>query len=116
MKSSELHKSISDEITKSIKAHEKDLDEALKILTLLANPTRLKMAYLLSQKELCTTDLERILNAEQTLISHHLKDFKKLNLTRERREGKWRYYSIKDKKLRDIFRAIEIEGTKKETA
>jgi DNA-binding transcriptional ArsR family regulator len=87
---------------------EKDLERALKLINLLSNPTRLKMAYLLCNKELCTNDLERILNVEQTLISHHLRAFKDLKLTKERREGRWRFYSIKDKKILDLFRAVKI--------
>jgi ArsR family transcriptional regulator len=90
-----------------------DVGDTLKILSLLANPTRFKMAYLLTKGELCNRDLERILNVEQTLISHYLKDFKKLNLTQERRVGKWRYYSIGDSRITDIFNVIKIEETSK---
>jgi DNA-binding transcriptional ArsR family regulator len=91
----------------------KDIDDTLKILALLANPTRFKMAYLLSNEELCNKDIEKILNVEQTLVSHYLKDFKELNLANERRVGKWRYYSIKDTRIQDIFNAINITKTGK---
>lgn len=86
----------------------RDIEDTLKILALLANPTRFKMAYLLSQGELCNKDLEKILDVEQTLISHYLKDFKNLNLTKERRSGKWRYYSIEDSRIMDILNVIKI--------
>ena len=86
----------------------KDIGATLKILSLLANPTRFKMAYLLSKEEMCNRDLEKILDVEQTLISHYLRDFKELKLTEERREGKWRYYSIEDPRILDIFKAVKI--------
>ncbi|HDY74669.1 MAG TPA: hypothetical protein ENH51_06125, partial [Euryarchaeota archaeon] len=41
--------------------NEKDLEGALKLISLLSNPTRLKMAFLLSKEELCINDLNRIL-------------------------------------------------------
>ncbi len=88
----------------------KDLESTLKLINLLANPIRLKMAYLLCKKELCTNDLERILGVEQTLISHHLEAFKELNLTKERRAGRWRFYSIADTKIQNFFKAVRISG------
>lgn len=108
-----MKKVYNNEELRSIIGDKKDVEDTLKILALLANPTRFKMAYLLSKEEMCNRDLEKILDVEQTLISHYLNDFKKLNLTKERRVGKWRYYSIEDNRLMDIFRAIKIKETGK---
>lgn len=88
--------------------NEKDLERALKLITLLSNPTRLRMAFLLSKNELCVNDLKRILGVEQTLVSHYIRAFKDLNLTSERREGRLRFYSISDKKIQNFFRAVKI--------
>ncbi len=90
--------------------NEKDLENALKLINLLSNPIRLKMAYVLCKQELCVNDLERILGVEQTLVSHYIRSFKDLNLTKERKEGRWRFYSIDDKKIQDFFKAIKIPG------
>lgn len=108
MKACGSNEHLSSEVRELLLKGEKDLESALKLINLLANPTRLKMAYLLCNKELCTNDLERILDVEQTLVSHHLRVFKDLNLTKERREGRWRFYSIDDKKIHDFFQAIRI--------
>jgi ArsR family transcriptional regulator len=86
--------------------NEKDMERALKLISLLSNPTRLKMAYLLSQNELCTNDLERILGVEQTLVSHYIRAFKDLNLTTERKDGRRRFYTIKDNTILDFLNAI----------
>jgi DNA-binding transcriptional ArsR family regulator len=88
--------------------NEKTLEGELKLIALLSNPTRLKMAFLLSKKELCINDLETVLDVDQTLISHYMRAFKDLNLARERREGRRRFYSINDKKIQDFFKAIRI--------
>jgi DNA-binding transcriptional ArsR family regulator len=98
----------SEEAKKLLLQNEKDLERALNLIALLSNPTRLKMAFLLSKKELCVNDLERVLGVEQTLISHYMRAFKDLKLTKERREGRLRFYSIDDKKIQDLFRAIKI--------
>ncbi len=104
-----VKKAYNNEELRSIIGDKRDVENTLKILALLANPTRFKMAYLLSHGELCNKDLERILDVEQTLISHYLKDFKNLNLTKERRAGKWRYYSIEDSRIMDILNLIKIK-------
>jgi DNA-binding transcriptional ArsR family regulator len=99
---------LSEEARQILFQNEKDLERALKLITLLSNPTRLKMAFLLCKQELCVNDLERILGVEQTLVSHYMRDFKDLNLTKERKEGKWRFYSIDDKKIQDFFKGVRI--------
>lgn len=88
--------------------NEKDMERALKLISLLSNPTRLKMAYLLSDDELCTNELEKILGVEQTLVSHYIRAFKNLNLTTERKDGRRRFYTIKDKTILDFLNAIRI--------
>jgi ArsR family transcriptional regulator len=88
--------------------NEKDMERALKLISLLSNPTRLKMAYLLCQDELCTNELEIILGVEQTLVSHYIRAFKDLNLTTERRDGRRRYYTINDKKILEFLDAIRL--------
>ena len=79
----------------------------LEIFKLLSNPIRLKIALLLSDgEELCTCDLEKILGCEQTLISHHMRPFKDLDLVTERRDGKWKHYSLKDERVKKILEAV----------
>ncbi|MFV2040614.1 MAG: ArsR/SmtB family transcription factor [Candidatus Hydrothermarchaeales archaeon] len=95
-------------IKNMLRENEKDLEGALKLISLLSNPTRLKMAFLLSKEELCINDLNHILGVEQTLISHYMRAFKDLNLTRERRDGRKRYYTIEDNRMQDFLSAIRI--------
>lgn len=95
-------------ITERIRHSEKDIEEALRMLGLLSNPLRLKIALLLSAQEMCTCHLEETLGAEQTLISHHLRLFKDLDLLHERRKGKWRFYSLKDSRVKDILKSAGL--------
>jgi DNA-binding transcriptional ArsR family regulator len=85
-----------------------DIGQQVEIFKLLSNPIRLKIALLLSRDaELCTCDLEDILGCEQTLISHHMRAFKDLGLVKERREGKWKHYSLKDEQLKTILKFLK---------
>lgn len=87
---------------------EQNTGKHLEIFKLLSNPIRLKIALLLSGGgELCTCDLERILECEQTLISHHMRPFKELGLVTERRDGKWKRYSLKDEWVKKMLKAME---------
>jgi len=86
---------------------EYNIAEHLEIFKLLSNPIRLKIALLLScGEEFCTCDLERILEYEQTLISHHMRPFKELGLVTERRDGKWKHYSLKDERVKKMLEAV----------
>lgn len=108
MEESVSHEHFSSEVRELLLENEKDLERALKLINLLSNPTRLKMAFLLCKEEFCINDLERILGVEQSLISHYVRAFKDLNLTKERKEGRRRFYSISDKKIQEFFNAIRI--------
>ncbi|MCE5256099.1 MAG: metalloregulator ArsR/SmtB family transcription factor [Spirochaetaceae bacterium] len=62
----------------------------------MADETRVKILYLLSQKELCVCDLAYILETTLPAVSHHLRFLKALNLVKTRREGKMVFYSLAD--------------------
>ena len=96
----------------AIKDAEQDLREALTLLGLLSNPLRLRIALLLSKDEMCTCHLESLLRAEQSLISHHLREFKDLALLNEKRIGRWRYYSLKDGRLKQMLCSIGLVQVK----
>ncbi len=82
---------------------EREVEEMLKLFRLLANPTRLKIALLIRDRERCVCELERALGIDQTLISHHLRSFKELGAVEERRDWKWRYYRLRDERLKRLL-------------
>ncbi len=86
----------------------RDIKKNVEVFKLLSNPIRLKIALLVSHSEgLCTCDLEEILGCEQTLISHHMRSFKELGLVTERRDGKWKHYTLKDERVKKILEIIK---------
>lgn len=65
----------------------------------LADDTRLKIVYALSREELCVCDVACILGSNVATASHHLRLLRNMGLARQRKEGKFVYYSLGDKNL-----------------
>ncbi len=72
----------------------KDLEAFKALKSVFSNDLRSKIVYLLAQQELPVCALVAILDKDQTLISHHLTYLKKHEIIRERRIGKFRFYSL----------------------
>ncbi len=70
----------------------------------LADPTRVKILYLLSKGELCVHDISQILGISQPSASHHLRILRYQGLVKSRREGKRIFYSLGDEHVLDIYR------------
>ena len=73
----------------------------------ISDPARVKIVCALSKKELCVCDLMEIMGMQQTIVSHHLKILKYTNIISNRRSGKWVYYSLKDRRVLEVLKAIE---------
>jgi DNA-binding transcriptional ArsR family regulator len=69
----------------------------------LADDTRVKIVYALSREELCVCDVACILGTNVATASHHLRLLRNMGLARQRREGKFVYYSLGDKNLGTII-------------
>ena len=71
-----------------------------------SDDTRLKIIILLSIKPLCVGDITRVLNINQTTISHQLKILKSLNILECNRLGKNIIYYIKNNSIENVLSAI----------
>jgi DNA-binding transcriptional ArsR family regulator len=70
------------------------LEQICTCLKVLANPTRLKIAYLLSKQDRCVCEIVYILNEKQNLVSHHLSVMKKNGVIDSYNNSKWKYYRL----------------------
>lgn len=68
--------------------------EAAGFLKNLANPNRLLILCLLSQGELCVSDIQSHLDISQTALSQHLARLREEGIVTYRRDHRTLYYSI----------------------
>ncbi len=69
----------------------------------LSDPTRTKIIYSLSLKELCVCDLAKLVNLSISAVSHHLRILRNLKLVKFRKEGRVVYYSLDDEHIHNLF-------------
>jgi ArsR family transcriptional regulator len=62
----------------------------------LADSTRLRILGLLLTREMCVCEVMAALNLTQPTASHHLRILQDVGLARDRKEGKWVFYSLPD--------------------
>jgi len=77
-------------------------------LKLIADSNRLRILALLVRGERCVCDIETPLDLPQNLTSHHLAVLKRAGLVRDRREGKWVYYSLDANVLDDHLGVLSM--------
>lgn len=70
--------------------------EAIKAL---ADPTRLKIVYLLKHGELCVCEIMEALEKPQATVSHHLNILKNAGFLKWRKEGVWVHYRLSNEKI-----------------
>lgn len=68
------------------------MSHRVKLLSALADPTRLRILAALCENELSVAELQEVLGIGQSRISNHLAQLKSVGLLRDRREGQKAYY------------------------
>ena len=86
---------------------EKKIERAAYVLKAVAHPLRIKIIQMLNeQKELNVSTIYKNLNAEQSLISHHLINMRDKGILEIRRSGKNIYYFLVDGSIAEIIDCI----------
>jgi len=65
----------------------------------LGDKTRMRMLYLLKARELCVCEIMTALHLTQPTASHHLNILENAGVIKERKDGRWVYYSTTDMEL-----------------
>ena len=76
------------------------------VLKSLADPTRLKIIYILKNGELCVCQILEAIDKSQSTISHHLNMMKKEGVLSARKQGKWIYYKLANENIIDSLEEI----------
>lgn len=82
---------------------ETELYDLAELFKVFGDSTRIRILYVLSEKEECVGNIAQILNMTQSAISHQLRILKQNKLVKIRREGKQIYYSLADEHVRVIL-------------
>ena len=94
-------------------------------LKLLGDPTRFKILEFLAEPiasccsredGVCGCDLEAFLGLSQPTVSHHMKQLVDAGLVRSERRGRWVYYDLEPKALRELAAVLEAFAATAETS
>ena len=75
-------------------ARSRTLTNDLAIFKAFSDETRLRVLFLLSDRELCVCEIVAVLGMPQGKVSRHLTVLRHAGLVTDRREGLWIYYSL----------------------
>ncbi|PTX18794.1 ArsR family transcriptional regulator [Pontibacter mucosus] len=90
-----------------VRVDQKKLERAAYVLKCLAHPVRISIIDLLEQRErLSVSQLQEVLQIEQSLLSHHLTNMRDKGLVETQREGKNVYYSLSNAAVTTIISCI----------
>ncbi|MDO9517022.1 MAG: metalloregulator ArsR/SmtB family transcription factor [Methanosarcinaceae archaeon] len=82
---------------------EQTINKMSAIFQALQSDTRLKILFLLSQKEMCVCELECALDVTQSAISHSLRTLRQLDLVRVEKQGRFAIYHLADEHIRTLI-------------
>jgi len=80
--------------------------EAANIYSLLSDSTRLRILYLIKDRELCVLNISKVIKMSSPAISHHLKTLKQMRVLKSRRIGQRVHYSIADNEQGQLVKKL----------
>lgn len=83
-------------------------DKQSKFFKALADETRLRILRLLAVREMCVCEVMVALDLTQPTASHHLGLLENAGLVKDRKEGKWVFYSITNPELLENVQKLKI--------
>ena len=96
------------------------MKEAARFFKVLADESRLKMLWLLfNREELCVCDIMAVLEITQSKASRHLANLRNIGIVEDRREGQWSYYSLcpmEDRLAREHLKLLKTNLSKRPDA
>ena len=87
------------------------LEGVVCFFSVFADYTRVKILSALAISELCVTDMSRILQINQTTVSHQLRYLRSAGIVKSKRQGKIIFYSLADDSINDVLlKGVEFLG------
>lgn len=79
---------------------------AAECLKVLSNPLRLKILFLISEKPMNVSSIEKLTGASQSNVSQHLAIMRYKGFVESEKKGTEVYYKIGDEKLKELIKVI----------
>ncbi|PRY05705.1 DNA-binding transcriptional ArsR family regulator [Pontibacter ummariensis] len=90
-----------------VRVDQKKLERAAYVLKCVAHPVRISIIDLLEQRErLTVSQIQEVLQIEQSLLSHHLTNMRDKGLVDTQRQGKNVHYFLTDTSITNIIDVI----------
>ena len=83
-------------------------DKQSRFFKALADETRLRILKLLEVREMCVCEVMVALDLTQPTASHHLGILENVGLIKNRKKGKWVFYSVANPKLTENLRKLGL--------
>lgn len=72
----------------------------------ISDPTRIRILYLLFERECAVGEISEVLGLKQSTVSHQLRFLKNMRLVKSRRDGTSMYYSQADAHVMQILKQM----------
>ena len=84
------------------------LDDLTGVFKVFGDVTRIKILWILFDKEICVAEIAEKTQMSQSAISHQLRVLKQARLIKARRDGKNTFYSLDDEHVKRIIEQVMI--------
>jgi ArsR family transcriptional regulator, arsenate/arsenite/antimonite-responsive transcriptional repressor len=89
------------------------MKEVTRLLSALADPTRLRLLRLLHRQDLCVCELMDAVQLPQYKVSRHLREMRQVGLVEATRSGRWMHYRISGSVTRsplhqDLLKLLDV--------
>jgi ArsR family transcriptional regulator, arsenate/arsenite/antimonite-responsive transcriptional repressor len=91
------------------------MNEMIRLLSAVADPTRLRLLRLLYRQELCVCELMEAVQLPQYQVSRHLRELRRVGLVEAARSGRWMHYRISGAAARsaayqDLLKFLDVHA------
>lgn len=88
---------------KALMPPDEELYDLAELYKIFGDSTRIKILYVLLESEMCVCDISTLIGVSQSAISHQLRQLRRANLIKPRRDGKTVFYSLADEHVKTII-------------
>ena len=83
-----------------------NIDKAVQVCKAIANENRLKVLYLIADREMSVGELMKEVDLSQSALSQHLAVLRGYNIVKTRRNAQVIYYQLKSDKVKKILQLL----------